>query len=325
MPAGRATMGRYLVRRLIQAIPTLLMVSVVIFMIIHLAPGGPLAMYAASPNVDQAELDRIEERLGLNDPVPIQYVKWLSSYLTGDWGLSYKFSRKVIDILSDRLWPSLLLVGSSLCISLLIAVPFGVFSALFRNRAVQYLANTIAMLGVSVPTFWLGMVILLFFSVRMRIIPTGGMTTIGLQGFNPGDLAYHLIAPALVLSTLQIAGWSRYMRSSMLEVMNQDYVRTARAKGLRERVVIFGHALKNALLPLVTLVGLQGGRLIGGAMITEVVFAWPGMGRLLAESLAGRDYPVLMGAFMLMSVMVVFGNLAADLCYGLVDPRIRLE
>jgi peptide/nickel transport system permease protein len=310
---------------LLQAIPTLWAVSIVIFTIIHLAPGGPMAIYASSPNVDQAELERIERRLGLRDPLPVQYFRWLGSVLTGDWGLSYKFGRDVTAVLGDRIGPSMLLVGTALLIALTFAVPFGVFSALNRNRLVQYLSNALAMLAVSLPTFWLGMVILLFFSVRTRIIPTGGMMTIGMEHFSLWDRLRHLLPPACVLATLYIAGWSRYVRSSMLEVIGQDHIRTARSKGLRERTVISRHALKNALIPLVTLVGLQGGALIGGAMITEVVFAWPGMGRLLAESLSGRDYPVLMASFMLMSVLVIFANLLADLCYGVLDPRIRLE
>jgi peptide/nickel transport system permease protein len=318
-------MSRYLVRRLLQAIPTLWAVSIVMFGIVHLAPGGPMAMYATDPNVDQAELERIEERLGLHDPLPIQYVKWLKGMLTGDWGLSYKFGRKVSAVLGDRIWPSIQLVAASLVIALVFSIPFGIFSALYRNRFVQYISNTVAMLGVSIPTFWLGMVILLVFSVRIRIIPSGGMMSIGIEGVNVWDRLYHLVPPAAVLATLHIAGWSRYVRSSMLEVVGQDYIRTARSKGLAERTVVYRHALKNALLPLITLVGLQGGRLIGGAMITEVVFAWPGMGRLLAESLSGRDYPVLMASFMLMSTLVVVGNMMADLGYGIVDPRIRLE
>lgn len=318
-------MSRYLIRRVLQAIPTLWAVSMVMFGIIHLAPGGPMAMYAASPNVDQAALDRIEERLGLNDPLPIQYVKWLKGMVTGDWGISYKFGRNVTAVLGERIWPSVQLVAMSLVLSLAFAVPLGILTALYRNRLVQYLFNTVAMLGVSIPTFWLGMVILLLFSVRMRIIPSGGMMTIGLEGLGLGDRLYHLIPPAAVLATLNIAGWSRYVRSSMLEVIGQDYIRTARSKGLADRTVIYRHALKNALLPLVTLVGLQGGRLIGGAMITEVVFAWPGMGRLLAESLSGRDYPALMASFMLMSALVVLSNLLADLSYSFIDPRISLE
>jgi peptide/nickel transport system permease protein len=295
------------------------------FVIIHLAPGGPTAIYATDPNVDQAELDRIEERLGLNDPLPVQYAKWLTGMLTGDWGISYKFGRQVTAVLGERLWPSIQLVAVSLLIALALSIPFGIFSALYRNRFVQYASNAIAMLGVSIPTFWLGMVILLYFSVRLRLIPTGGMMSIGAGRWDIWDRLRHVLPPASVLATLHIAGWSRFVRSSMLEVIGQDYICVARAKGLSERTILLRHALKNALLPLITLVGLQGGRLIGGAMITEVVFAWPGMGRLLAESLSGRDYPVLMASFMLMSLLVVFGNMAADICYGFVDPRIRLE
>jgi peptide/nickel transport system permease protein len=318
-------MTRYLIRRLLQAIPTMWAVSVVLFGIIHLAPGGPLAVYAANPNVDQAELDRIEKRLGLDDPLPVQYTKWLKGMITGDWGISYKFGRKVAAVLGDRIWPSIQLVAASLALALAFSIPFGVFSAVYRNRVISSVSNVIAMLGVSIPTFWLGMVILLFFSVKIRIIPAGGMMTIGAERFSLWDRLYHLIAPAAVLATLHIAGWSRYVRSSMLEVIDQDYIRTARAKGLSGRTILYRHALKNALMPLVTLVGLQGGRLIGGAMITEVVFAWPGMGRLLAESLSGRDYPVLMASFMLMSVLVILGNILADVSYGVIDPRVTLE
>jgi len=199
-----------------------------------------------------------------------------------------------------------------------------VASAISRRKGIQYGASIFSMLGISIPTFWLGMMILLFFSVGLRVIPSGGMATIGID-FDIGDRLIHLLAPALVLATLEIAGWSRYVRSSMLEVIGQDYIRTARSKGLSERVVLYAHALRNALLPLITMVGLQGGRLLGGAMITEVVFSWPGMGRLLAESLAARDYPVLMAAFTLMSILVILGNLLADVGYAFADPRIRLE
>jgi peptide/nickel transport system permease protein len=311
-------------RRLLQAVPTLLIISLVIFGILHLAPGGPLAVYASAPNVDQATLERIEDRLGLNDPVPVQYLKWLRGMVTGDWGLSYKFGRPALEVISERLRASVLLVGTSLLFSLALSVPFGLYSALAKNKITRNLTSVIAMLGVSIPTFWLGLVILLVFSAKLRLIPSGGMYTLG--GPNDlGDLLAHLLPPALVLATLPIAGWSRYIRSGMLEVINQDFIRTAHSKGLSERTVIFRHALKNALLPLITLVGLQAGRLIGGAVITEQVFAWPGVGRLLTESLVHRDYPVLMASFIMMAVLVIIGNLAADLMYALADPRIRLE
>mgnify|MGYP005840399001 CR=1 FL=1 len=315
---------RYIARRLLQMIPTLLTISVVIFAIIHLAPGGPMAIYAASPNVSPQDLEAIEIRLGLRDPLPIQYTKWLRGMLVGDWGLSYKYARPAFQVVAERAANTIQLMLATLAIALAVSVPFGVLSATSPRRSVQYASSIISMLGISIPTFWLGIMILLVFSVKVRIIPSGGMATIG-QGFNLIDRLHHVIAPACVLATLRIAGWSRYVRSSMLEVMAQDYVRTARGKGLSERAVLYRHQLKNALIPLITLVGLEGGQLLGGAMITEVVFSWPGMGRLLAESLAGRDYPVLMGAFTMMAALVVLGNLAADVGYAAVDPRVRLQ
>ena len=202
-------------------------------------------------------------------------------------------------------------------------MPLGIIAATARPAA-QRLIGAVSMLGVSVPTFWLGIVVLLLFSVKLRLLPSGGMATLGAD-FSLGDRLWHLLAPACVLATLEIAGWSRYLRSMLLEALRQDFVRTARAKGLAEVSVVLRHGLRNALLPLITLLGLQGGRLVGGAMITETVFSWPGMGRLLVESLTGRDYPVLMASFMLMAVLVLLGNLLADLTYGLADPRIRLD
>jgi peptide/nickel transport system permease protein len=316
-------MRSYLVRRLLAIVPTLLAVSVVIFLLLHSAPGGPMAVYANNPNVDPADLARLEKSLGLHDPYPVQYVKWLGAMLTGNWGISYKYARPVGGILGERLLATLQLVLASLVIASAVAIPVGVLAATTRPT-LQRLIGSITMLGVSVPTFWLGIVVLLVFSVKLRILPSGGMATIG-AGFDLADRLWHVAGPAAVLATLEIAGWSRYLRSMLLEAMGQDYIRTARAKGLSEAGVVLRHGLRNALLPLITLLGLQGGRLVGGAMITETVFSWPGMGRLLVESLAARDYPVLMASFMLMAVLVLAGNLLADLSYGVADPRIRLD
>jgi len=313
----------YLVQRLVIAVPTLLVISIILFALIHLAPGGPLAMYAANAQADPAQLEELEPRLGLCDPLPVQYGKWLFGMATGDWGVSYKYAREVNGVIGERLGPSLELMGAALLIALVLSVPFGVVSAVSRSRLVQYLTSLVSMLGLSMPTFWLGMMVLLFLSVRFRIVPSGGMGPAG-QDVGVLERLHYLIAPAFVLATLEIASWSRYVRSSMLEVLGQDFVRTARAKGLSGQTVVVGHALRNALLPLITLIGLQGGRLVGGAVITEAVFAWPGMGRLLTESLAARDYPVVMASFMIMAVLVILGNLIADLCYGIADPRIRL-
>ncbi len=316
-------MQRYLLRRVLLAVPTLLVTSMILFGILHLAPGGPVAIYA-SPDAGPEDLARIARLLGTDQPIPVQYMKWLGGVLRGEWGSSFRYREPVTTVLIGRLPNTLQLMLAAMVLAFAVAVPFGVISAVSRRRWVQYQASIASMLGVSIPTFWLGMMILLVFSVRLRWLPSGGMATIGID-FSLTDRLHHLVGPAMVLATLYIASWSRYVRSSLLEVIHQDYIRTARAKGLAERRVVFRHALRNALLPLVTLIGLQAPTLVGGAIITETVFAWPGMGRLLAESLTSRDYPVLMASFMIMAVLTVSGNLLADLAYGWIDPRIRLE
>lgn len=317
-------MQRYITKRAIEAVPTLLAVSFVLFALLHVAPGGPTAIYASSPYVDRAELEAIETRLGLRDPLPVQYWKWLKGMLTGDWGLSYKYARPARHIVLERIPTTMQLVLAAILVSVVFSIPLGALAAVKQGRLMQYASSIVSMLGVSIPTFSLGILILLLFSVRLDLIPSGGSQTIGMS-FHVGDRLSHLVAPAFVLATFNIAGWSRYIRSSMLEVLSQDFIRTARAKGLFERSVVLRHALRNALMPLITLAGIQVGHLMGGSLVTEVVFSWPGLGLLLAESLDARDYPVLMGAFMLMAVAVVVGNLLADVTYAVVDPRIRLE
>jgi peptide/nickel transport system permease protein len=238
-------MRSYLVRRLLAIVPTLLAVSVVIFLLLHSAPGGPMAVYANNPNVDPADLARLEASLGLHDPYPVQYVKWLGAMVTGNWGISYKYARPVGGILGDRLLATLQLVLASLVLASAVAIPVGVLAATTRP-ALQRLIGSITMLGVSVPTFWLGIVVLLVFSVKLRVLPSGGMATIG-AGFDLADRLWHVAGPAAVLATLEIAGWSRYLRSMLLEAMGQDYIRTARAKGLSEAGVVLRHGLRNAL------------------------------------------------------------------------------
>ena len=313
----------FFVRRILLAIPTLFVVSLLLFGLVQLAPGSAASLYAG-PDAGPEDLARIERLLGVDQPPPVQYVKWLRGVLSGEWGISFRYQQPVTEVLRGRIFYTIQLMATALFIALIVAVPFGVLSAISRRKWVKHSSSILAMLGISIPTFWLGIMLLLVFSVRLRWLPSGGAATIGMD-FSLQDRFVHIIGPALVLATLYIAGWSRYVRSSMQEVMTQDYVRTARSKGLKESTVISHHALRNSLLPLVTLIGLQGGALVGGAMITEVVFAWPGVGRLLAESLTSRDYPVLMAAFMVMAVLTIAGNLLADMTYGFVDPRIKLE
>ena len=317
-------MTAYATQRLLQGLLVLLAVSVVMFGIIHLAPGGPMAMYASSANADPQQMERIERQLGVRDPLPTQYVRWFSSMLSGNWGVSYRDGQPVTTVVGERLPATVLLMGTALLLALAVAVPLGVLGAVSRRRAVRALLSLFAIGGMSIPTFWLGLMILVIFALQLRWIPTGGLSS-GEPGAGLLDLLHHVVAPAFVLATLNIAAWSRYLRGSLLEVLGQDYIRTARSKGLSSTSVLVRHGLKNALLPLLTLLGLEAPRLAGGALVTEVVFSWPGIGRLMTQALLTRDYPVLMATFLLMALLVIVGNLAADLAYGWADPRIRLD
>jgi peptide/nickel transport system permease protein len=314
----------YLIRRLLMSILVLAGISIVAFSMIHLAPGGPTAIYAVSPNFDARQLARIEELLGLNDPLHVQYFKWLRGVLVGEWGFSYRDGRPVMDVILERVPNTVELTLAAMVVSIGIGVPVGIFTAARAGTIARWLANTLTMTAISMPTFWLGLMVILLFAERLRWIPSGGMFTIGAE-FSLADRLVHLAAPALVLGTPSVATWWRYTHSGMVEVMLEDYVRTARAKGLSERIVTYRHALKNVLITLITLAGLSLPNLFSGALVTEAVFAWPGNGRLLVESLVRRDYPVVMGNFMIIALLVVVGNLLADLAYALVDPRVRFD
>jgi peptide/nickel transport system permease protein len=311
-------------RRLLMSVLVLFGISVVAFLMIHLAPGGPTAIYVVSPNIDARQLERIEELFGLNDPLHIQYVKWLGGVLTGEWGFSYRDGRPVMDVILERVPNTVQLTLASLIVAIGVGVPVGIFTAARAGTVARWVANVLTMTAISMPTFWMGLMVILLFSERLGLIPSGGMFTIGAE-FSLADRLRHLVAPALVLGTPSVAIWWRYTHSGMVEVMLEDYIRTARAKGLAERVVTYRHALRNVLITLVTLAGLSLPNLFSGALVTEAVFSWPGNGRLLVESLVRRDYPVVMGNFMVIALLVVLGNLLADLSYALVDPRVRFE
>ena len=312
-------------RRLLLSIPLLLGISLIAFTVLHLAPGGPLAMYAATtPNLTLEQLAQIEEALGLHDPFYIQYGKWLTGAITGQWGFSYVDGRPALQVVLERLPNTIQLTLAALLVAMALGIPIGIFTATRQNRLVRYVAQVLTMTAVSMPTFWLGLMVILLFSEGLGLLPSGGMYTIGAP-FSLGDRLLHLIAPALVLATPRLAEWVRYTHSSMVEVMQEDYVRTARAKGLSEAVVRNRHALRNVLIVLVTLLGLSVPVLFSGALVTEAVFAWPGNGRLLVDSLIRRDYPVVMGSFMIIALLVVVSNLLTDLAYGWLDPRVRYE
>jgi peptide/nickel transport system permease protein len=320
---GAADVSLYLIRRLGQSLVLLLLVSIIGFALIHLAPGGPLAQFTLTPGMTSEDLARIAHQMGLDRPIPIQYWEWFRRLLVGDWGLSYRDNQPVLAVIGSHVPATLELMVTSTLVAVLLGTWVGVLGALRRYSVFDYLATVGAMVALSLPTFWFGLVVIYAFSVKLAWLPAGGMFTIGDGSFL--DYLHHLIGPAMVLALVTVAIWSRYMRSSMLEVTNQDFVRTAIAKGLPRRVVIIRHALRNALLPMITLAGLQLPTLLGGALVTETIFTWPGMGRLFLDSIGYRDYPVIMGLLMFTALLVLLGNLAADMLYAVYDPRIRLD
>jgi len=312
----------YALRRTLGAIPRVLLVSLLLFLLLQLPAGGPADVFAADPNASPDAIRRIEELWGLNRPVHEQYLTWLGNMLRGDWGFSFGERRPARVVVLERLGNTLWLTGGALLVGLVAGVALGVATAATRRRSVKAALQLLSVLGMSVPTFWSGTLVLLYFGVRLGLIPSGGMGTIG-QAFSLPDLLHHLAAPAIVLGSVYVAQWSRFVHAGLEEAMREDYVRTARAKGRHRGALLMRHAFPNAAIPLATVLGLELPRLVAGAMVTEVVFAWPGLGRLLTESLLGRDYPVVMAALMLLVLLVITANLLTDLAYGLLDPRVR--
>ncbi|ANF56517.1 ABC transporter permease [Halotalea alkalilenta] len=316
-------MTRFLIQRFVQSLIILVLVSVIGFFVLNLAPGGPLSQFSLSPGMSQAELDRIAAQMGLDRPLPVQYLDWFGRLLGGDWGNSFRDGRPVLEVIGGHLPATLLLMGSSTLVSVVIGGWVGVLGAIRRYSVFDYLATIGAMIALSIPTFWFGLVAIYVFSLELGWLPAGNMYTIGDQSL--GDYASHLVLPTLVLALVNVAIWSRYMRSSTLDVIGEDFVRTAQAKGLSDWRVLRDHVIRNALLPMITLAGLQLPTLLGGALVTETVFTWPGMGRLFLDSLGYNDYPVIMGILMFSAVLVLLGNLLADLLVAVVDPRIRIS
>ncbi len=318
-------MGRYIIRRILQAIPLLFLVSVFMFTLIHLMPGGP-DQVLFNPHLSPASRAAMRARFGLDDPVPIQYLKWLGNALTGNFGFSFGTNQPVSEVLQERFPATLELFITGLCLALILAVTLGTISAVRQGTVTDYTLTVVSYIGICTPIFLFGLFAQYIFGVLLHWLPTSGMETLGytLDPFNAFiDHLQHLILPMLVLSITFIAGWSRYMRSSMIEVVKQDYMRTARAKGVGPVKQLVGHALRNAVIPLITVVALDFGSVAGGATITEGVFAWPGMGLLFFQSLEIRDYPVLLAMLMLGAVFVIGFNLVADVLYAVMDPRIR--
>jgi peptide/nickel transport system permease protein len=311
----------YTLRRLIQAIVLLFIVSIVTFALIHSAPGGPALL--SNPDLSRDQIARMSEQLGLNDPLPVQYGRWMGNLLQGDLGVSYNSITPVTSLLADRLPNTLLLAGTALIVSILVAVPLGVISAIRRNSMLDRVVTSFSFLGISIPVFWLGIMLIVLLSVQLQWLPSGGMSTIG-EEFSIRDRIEHLILPVFVLSMANLAELTRYTRSGMVTVLGEEYIRTARAKGLAQKSVVLGHALRNALIPVVTIIGVLLPRAVSGAAITEAVFTWPGMGSLAVDAATTRDYPVVLGTTLTVATVVVASSLITDLAYGYLDPRIRV-
>ena len=316
-------MQRYVLRRVLITFPILLGITVLCYLILSLTPGDAVTMLI-SPSLTAADIEIKRKALGLDDPVYVRYLKWLNELAHGNLGYSFSSGAPVTKRIGERILPTLTLTVTALVISYLFAIPIGMVAATRRYSWVDYVATFFAFVGISLPTFFLGLVGIYTFALRLRWLPVGGTMTLGGAG-GLLDSLHHLILPAVVLAGAGGGVLVRHVRSSMLEVLGQDYVRTARAKGLAELIVLRRHALRNALIPVVTLAGLQIPALLAGAVITEQIFEWPGMGRLTIEAINQRDYPVLMGITLIAAVLVAAGNLLADLAYSVVDPRIRYE
>ncbi|TMC77759.1 MAG: ABC transporter permease [Chloroflexi bacterium] len=317
-------MGTYITRRLLQAIPLLLGISVVSFAILKAVPGGPLAAYESNPNVTDEDLRRLEHTFGLDQPLPVQYLGWLSKFLVGDWGYSFVSHQPVLGLIGERLPNTVTLMGTVFLTVLVLAIPIGVLTAVKQYSWFDHLVTGATFAFLSTPTFWLGLLLIIAFGLQLKLFPLGGMATLGMP-FDPIDRLRHLILPVATIALVQLGSHVRYLRASMLETITQDYMRTARAKGLSERSLVVRHALKNAAIPLVTVVALDLPELFVGALVTEQIFGWPGMGRLFWDSATRSDYPVLMGILAVSSALIVFANLLADVVYGYLDPRIRFS
>jgi peptide/nickel transport system permease protein len=314
-------MTRYLGTRLISLVPILFGTSVVAFLLIRLVPGDP-AVALLGMEADPRSLAALRQQLALDQPIVVQYVTWLGHILTGDFGRSIQGGRAVFPLLIGALAPTALLSAAALVISLLIAIPAGIVAATHRNSGADYTASFLALCGLSLPSFWLGILLILVFSIYLPLFPASGYVS---PLVDPIAHLRHLVLPAVTLGAALAAATMRMTRATMLEVLRADYVRTARAKGLSQRRVIWGHALRNARIPIVTLLGIQLGQLLGGVVITETVFSWPGIGKLTVDAIFARDYPVVQGAVLLTAALFVLINLLTDLIYTVLDPRVRLS
>lgn len=317
-------MSRFLVRRLIQAVPTFFGITILSFALIRLAPGDPISLMTfGSQDLSAADREALRHAYGLDQPLPIQYLSWLGHLLSGDLGQSFLYKRPVSDMIAQTLPNTLLLAALAIATAVLVGVPLGLLAARFRGTAVDQVIRIFGVAGHAIPSFWFALLFILILSVQFRMFPVGGMLTVGKDATDLPDRAWHLVGPVLALSLAGIANYSRYVRTETLEMLGQDFVRTASAKGLGGAAVLTRHVLRNALLPLITALGGLLATLVSGAVVIEQVFAWPGMGRMTYDAARSKDYPIVMAVVVLSSLMLLLSYILRDVAYGIADPRIR--
>jgi len=320
---GGGGLQGYVLRRLLLAVPVLFGVSLLVFAVMHLAPGDPAAIMLGA-QATREDVERLHRELGLDRPFPVQYAQWLGRVVRGDLGRSIPLGREVLPEVLVRFKATLILTGGALLVALAIGVPAGIVSATRQYSWLDRISMAVAVTGVSLPVFWTGIMLIIVFSLTLRWLPSAGMFS-PYGGGDLADLLWHLVLPAVTLGTASAAALARMTRSSVLEIVRQDFVRSARAKGLAERAVVGRHVLKNAVNPVVTVLGIQVGTLLGGAILTETVFSWPGLGSMMVRAIQARDYPLVQGGVLLIATTFVGVNLLVDLLYAVFDPRIRYE
>jgi peptide/nickel transport system permease protein len=320
-------MTRYIIRRLLISIPIFFLVTAVVYGLYTLSPGDPIINiigYDSYMRMPGEQIKAIRHQYGFDEPVVLRYVHWLGKALRGDLGYPYRGSKTVVDNLKERIPPTLLLMGTSMILAMLFGIPMGIYMAMRQYSLGDYLLTIIGFAQLSLPSFFIGLAMIYLFALKLDVLPTYGMQTIGAP-FSIVDRARHLIMPAMILGVFSAGMWARYVRSSMLDVMRSDYVMVARAKGLRPSTVTVRHIFRNALLPLVTIIALDIPNLLGGAVITEQIFQWPGMGMMTIRATVDRDYPTLMGVLLVAAIMILASHLIGDVLYAVVDPRIRYD
>ena len=320
-------MLKYAVKRMINTIPILLGISIIVFILINCQPGNPYSNMV-DPSVTEEVKEQMLRQIGYYDPMPIKYFKWGTRAISGDLGYSIAYKEPVIDVIKSRIGNTVLLGGASLFLSVLIAIPIGMISSVKRYSIFDYATTVLAFIGLSIPAFFFGMLLIKVFAVDLKILPVSGMVTIGKNyiGINHIiDVFNHMILPTIVLALINTAAFMRYTRSSMISIISQDYIRTAKAKGVSSFGIILKHAFKNALIPIITIIGLELPALFSGALLTETIFVWPGIGRLNYEAVTNRDYSLIMGLVMIFAIVTLLSNLIADIMYAVVDPRVKYE